>query len=180
MITSENHILVILQMFTMRNLNICVKCKIFLDDGVENTVSEWCQKKSVTLWKFKFPMYFNLPWVSFRRYWLRLYWKQTEALLSDTFCHKLTGIDIWNMAEKRNFKFYLILTNLQLNDLMKLVATGWDNTVYGLQAIKIYCQCISTNLNTLSCYFCIFCIINESINIKHKGNSIITHSYVFV
>lgn len=100
MITSEIHILVILQMFTMCNLNICVKCKIFLDDGVENTVSEWCQKKCVTLWKFKFLMYFNLLWVSFQRYWLRLYWKQTEALLSvlsDTFCHnsQVLTFEIW-------------------------------------------------------------------------------------
>ena len=45
MIKSENHILVILQMFTKSSLNICVKWKIFLDDGVKNTVSDWCQKK---------------------------------------------------------------------------------------------------------------------------------------
>lgn len=40
MIKSENHILVILQMFTKNTLNVCVKCKTFLEDGVENTVSD--------------------------------------------------------------------------------------------------------------------------------------------
>lgn len=53
MIKSENHILVILQMFTTSNLNICVKCKIFLDDGVENTVSDWCQKKTCNFMKIQ-------------------------------------------------------------------------------------------------------------------------------
>ena len=54
MIKSENHILVILRMFTKSSWNICVKCKIFLDDGVKNTVSDWCQKKNVTSWNFNF------------------------------------------------------------------------------------------------------------------------------
>lgn len=53
MIKSEKHILVILQMFTKSNLNICVKCKIFLDDGIENIVSDWCQEKSVNSMKIQ-------------------------------------------------------------------------------------------------------------------------------
>lgn len=52
MIKSKNHILVILQMFTMSNLNIC-KCKVFLDDDVENTVSDWCQNKKYNFMKIQ-------------------------------------------------------------------------------------------------------------------------------
>lgn len=53
MIKSEKHILVILQMFTKSNLNICVKCKIFLDDDIESIVSDWCQKKHVNSMKIQ-------------------------------------------------------------------------------------------------------------------------------